>query len=158
MSRPSGRNRSDCLRFRLSRRAESPPPGPASIADRLRNPANDRPISTLGATREPIVSAAVLYPLPVMHTTTDSFEGMTPERTSWIAPASVAPPAGSVKTPSVSASSSMACRISSSLEATPVPPVAFTVRTTWNPSAGLPMAIDFAIVDGLTGSGNSRSC
>ena len=39
--------------------------------------------------------------------------------------------------------------------ATPEPPVDVTVRTTWNPSAGLPMAIDFAMVDGLTGSGNS---
>src|SRR5262245_47177456 len=84
-----------------------------------------------------------------MQTTTDSPEAMTPARTSWIAPASVAPPAGSVNTPSVSASSSIACRISSSLDATPVPPVAFTVRTTWNPSAGFPIAIDFAMVDGF---------
>ena len=35
------------------------------------------------------------------------------------------------------------------------PPVARSERSTWKPSAGLPMAIDLAIVFGLTGSGNS---
>jgi len=40
--------------------------------------------------------------------------------------ASVVPPAGSVKIPSVSASSWMAPMIASSLTAAPAPPVAFT--------------------------------
>ena len=33
--------------------------------------------------------------------------------------------------------------------------MARTERSTWKPSAGLPIAIDLAIVFGLTGSGNS---
>jgi len=56
------------------------------------------------------------------------------------------------------ASSWMASRISSSLTMAPVPPVSFTTLTTWKPSAGLPIASDFAIVFGLTGSGNSSPC
>ena len=46
--------------------------------------------------------------------------------------------------------------ISSSVTIAPLPPVERTERSTWKPSAGLPMAIDLAIVFGFTGSGNSR--
>ena len=49
----------------------------------------------------------------------------------------------------------MASRISSSLTIAPLPPVSFTTLTTWKPSAGLPIASDFAMVFGFTGSGNS---
>ena len=44
---------------------------------------------------------------------------------------------------------------SSSVTIAPEPPVARTERSTWKPSAGLPIAIDLAMVFGLTGSGNS---
>ena len=77
-----------------------------------------------------------------MQTTTDSFGLMTPRLMSTRVAASVVPPAGSVKMPSVAASSSMALRISSSLTIAPLPPVSLTTFTTWNPSAGVPIASD----------------
>ena len=43
--------------------------------------------------------------------------------------------------------------ISSSVAISPQPPVCRTARSTWKPSAGLPIAIDLAIVSGFTGSG-----
>src|SRR6185295_2729248 len=62
-----------------------------------------RPIVTGGSTRSRMTSA-VLYPLPVMQTTTDSFGLITPRWISVLVTASVVPPAGSVKMPSVQAS------------------------------------------------------
>ncbi len=78
-----------------------------------------------------------------------------PRSISFFVAATVTPPAGSVKMPSVSASSWMPAMISSSVTIAPPPPVWRTARSTWKPSAGLPIAIDLAIVFGLTGSGNS---
>ncbi len=65
-----------------------------------------------------------------MHTTTGSSGGIAPLLMSATAPASVAPPAGSVKMPSVSASSVTDCRISSSLTIVAVPPVSRSVCST----------------------------
>ena len=98
---------------------------------------------------------AVLYPLPVMQTTMDSSFGIAPAFSRLMVAARVVPPAGSVKMPSVRASRAMASRISASVARAPVPPLPRTVWSTWCPSAGLPMAIDFAMVAGRTGSGYS---
>ena len=92
-----------------------------------------------------------------MQTTIDSSRGIDPFSISLIAHASVVPPAGSVKMPSVWAISWTASRISLSVAIAPDPPLARTALSTWNPSAGLPIAIERAIVFGFTGSGNSRS-
>ena len=88
-----------------------------------------------------------------MQTTIDSSRGMRPCSISFFVTARVVPPAGSVKMPSVDASSSIAESSSSSVTISPQPPVARSVSSTWNPSAGLPIAIDLAIVSGFTGSG-----
>jgi len=63
-----------------------------------------------------------------MLTTIDSSRGIRPCSISLIAHASVVPPAGSVKIPSVRASSLIASTISSSLALSPQPPDAFTAR------------------------------
>ena len=63
----------------------------------------------------------------------------------------VTPPAVSVKTPSVVASSLMPSTISPSLTAAKAPPVERTTSRAYTPSAGFPMASDLAIVSGLTG-------
>ena len=88
-----------------------------------------------------------------MQTTIDSSRGMRPCSISFFVTAIVVPPAGSVKMPSVSASRWMPSRISSSVTISAQPPVSFSTSITWKPSAGLPMAIDLAMVSGRTGSG-----
>ncbi len=63
----------------------------------------------------------------------------------------VTPPAVSAKMPSVRASSPMPSMISSSVTAAHEPPERRMVSRAYQPSAGLPMASDLAIVRGLTG-------
>ena len=63
----------------------------------------------------------------------------------------VTPPAVSAKMPSVRASSLMPSRISSSVTAAKAPPEERTASSAYQPSAGLPMASDLAIVAGRTG-------
>ncbi len=57
-----------------------------------------------------------------------SSRGMRPDSISWIVQASVVPPAGSVKIPSVRASRSIASRISASVADAAKPPESRTTR------------------------------
>ena len=84
-----------------------------------------------GCVRRPATTSVVLYPLPVTQMTVGSSRGITPRLIRSIAAATVVPPAGSVKIPSVSASSRIPSMICSSETATPAPPVDRTLRTTW---------------------------
>ena len=60
-----------------------------------------------------------------MQSTIDSSRGMTPRSISFLAAATVTPPAVSVKMPSVRASSSIPSTISSSVACSPEPPDSF---------------------------------
>ena len=63
-------------------------------------------------------------------TTIDSFRGILPWSISFFVTATVVPPAGSVKMPSVRASSRMASTISASVTASPQPPDSRTAFST----------------------------
>ena len=76
---------------------------------------------------------------------------MSPRSASLRSTAVVTPPAVSVKMPVVSASSWMPSTISSSVTASIDPPVLRARSSAKTPSAGLPIASDFAIVCGRTG-------
>ena len=109
-----------CKRTCQIMRSAAPPRVPAPTAYTPRSPASERPISIRAAhTRGDRLRRRLVSVAGDAHDDRFVRPGSTPDRTSWIAPASVAPPAGSVKMPSVSASSSIACRISSSVDATP---------------------------------------
>src|SRR5437867_4520722 len=66
-------------------------------------------------------ASGVFRPLPVMDSTIDSSRGMTPRSMSFLAAATVTPPAVSVKMPSVRARSSIPSMISSSVASSPAP-------------------------------------
>ncbi len=83
--------------------------------------------------------------------TTRSSGRMAPEAASLASVAMVTPPAVSAKIPSVRASSPMASTTSSSVTAAHEPPDRRMTSRAYQPSAGLPMASDLAIVWGLTG-------
>src|SRR6185312_8752902 len=70
--------------------------------------------------------------------------------------ATTTPPAVSAKIPVVRASSSIPSRISSSSTSAIAPPVRRTASSAYGPSAGLPIASDFAMPVGRTGSTTSR--
>ena len=93
-------------------------------------------------------SLSVFRPLPLITTTTVSSGRITPCWASFIVAASVVPPAGSVSTPSVAASSSIAVMISPSGTAAAEPPRLRTASTTSGPSPGAPIASDWASVSG----------
>ena len=96
-------------------------------------------------------ASTVLRPCPVTRATTRSSGRMAPEAASLHRVAMVTPPAVSAKIPSVRASSPMASITSSSVTAAHEPPVRRITSSAYQPSAGLPMASDLAIVLGFTG-------
>ena len=99
----------------------------------------------------PVSASTVLRPCPVTRATTRSSGRMAPEAASLHSVAMVTPPAVSAKMPSVRASRPMASITSSSVTAAHEPPVRRMTSSAYQPSAGLPMASDLAIVLGLTG-------
>ena len=99
----------------------------------------------------PARASTVLRPCPVTRATTRSSGRMAPEAASLHSVAMVTPPAVSAKIPSVRASRPMASMISASVTAAHEPPVWRMTSRAYQPSAGLPMASDLAIVLGLTG-------
>ena len=90
--------------------------------------------------------------------TTRSSGRTAPEAASLDRVAMVTPPAVSAKMPSVRASSPMASITSSSVTAAQDPPVLRMTSRAYQPSAGLPMASDLAMVLGLTGRMASVPC
>ena len=82
---------------------------------------------------------------------------MSPRRASFASTATVTPPAASVKIPVVCARSRIPSRISSSDTESIEPPVRRARSRAYGPSAGSPIARDFAIVSGLTGRHTSSS-
>src|SRR5439155_23763186 len=102
-----------------------------------------------------VSTSAVFNPCPVTYATTTSSPFHRPARASFASTPIVTPPAVSVKMPSVRARSRIASTISSSDTASTTPPVSRAIRLTYTPSEGLPIAIDRAIVFGLTGSTRS---
>jgi hypothetical protein len=70
---------------------------------------------------------------------------------SFLAVATVTPPAVSAKMPSVLASRRMPSTTSSSETLSTAPPVRRTTSSTYGPSAGAPIARDLAMVSGFTG-------
>ena len=87
----------------------------------------------------------------------DSSFGIFPSSINFLAHASVTPPAVSVKIPSVSASKNIASTISSSVASSEYELIDFNKLIALIPSAGLPIARDFAIVFGFTGLNVSQS-
>lgn len=133
----------------IVRAARGPPSGPQP-ASALRT------ASTFGGTVAlgPILSStasSVLSPSPVMSRTVSASGSILPASMSFLAVATVTPPAVSAKMPSVRASSRMPSTTSSSVTSSIAPPVRLTTSSTYGPSAGLPIASDRAMVFGLTG-------
>ena len=87
-----------------------------------------------------------------MHRTTSSSGPRRPARASASAAATVTPPAVSAKTPVSSASTRMPATSSASVTACAQPPVARIARAANMPSAGLPIAIESAMVFGISGT------
>src|SRR5689334_5865148 len=110
----------------------------------------DAGMVTFGPTRSATASS-VLSPSPELMITVSASGSSWPVAISFFSVATVTPPAVSAKTPSVRASSWMPSTTSSSETSSIAPPVRRATSSTYGPSAGLPMASDFAIVSGLTG-------
>src|SRR6202050_4810891 len=100
---------------------------------------------------ESVRASTVFRPWPVTRATTRSSRRMAPEAPSLPRLAMVPPPAVSAKMPSVRASSPMASMTSPSVTAAHEPPVRRSTSRAYQPSAGLPMDSDLAMVLGLTG-------
>src|SRR5207247_340295 len=100
----------------------------------------------------PLTASTVLRPCPVMLSTTSSSGPRRPARASASAAATVTPPAVSAKTPVSSASTRMPATSSASVTACAQPPVARIARAANMPSAGLPIAIESAMVLGISGT------
>src|SRR5262245_42767687 len=110
---------------------------------------------TGGAGRCPGTASSALRPWPVRTSTTSSPRSMRPCSISLRAAATTTPPAGSVKTPSVRASSAIASTISASVASSAQPPLFWMVSTAKTPSPGSPTASDWQIVCGWrTGRGS----
>src|ERR1700722_8791631 len=99
----------------------------------------------------PRTASSVFSPSPVITSTTRSSGSMPPRAASFASTAVVTPPAVSVKTPVVCASSAMPSRISWSETESIEPPLFRAISSAYGPSAGLPIASDLAIVLGFTG-------
>src|SRR3954447_7331931 len=110
----------------------------------------DAGMVTLGPTRSATASS-VFSPSPELMITVSASGSSWPVAISFFSVATVTPPAVSAKTPSVRASSWIPSMTSSSLTSSIAPPVRRATSRTYGPSAGLPIASDFAIVSGLTG-------
>src|SRR5262249_36314854 len=119
---------------------------------------SDRRAAMIGGRRRTGTSGAGgLSPWPGMHTAMLSPGSMRPSARRRRVAARVTPPAVSVKMPSVSASRRIASTISSSEAAAAHPPDARIAWLAYQPSAGLPMASDLAMVSGLL-TGRMCSC
>ena len=92
----------------------------------------------------------------MMKATVFSLGSILPASTSFLRTAMVVPPAVSVKMPSVSARSFMPAIISASVTSSMLPLVLRGSSRAYMPSALLPMAMDLAMVLGLTGVMKSR--
>src|SRR6266542_5169425 len=108
----------------------------------------DAGMVTFGPTRSATASS-VFSPSPELMITVSASGSSAPVPTSFLRLATVVPPAVSVKMPSVRASSWMPSTTCSSVTSSTTPPVRRTTSRTYGPSAGLPMARDFAIVSGF---------
>src|SRR3954454_9149957 len=115
-----------------------------------RNDSNDALIVAVGCATGATASS-VFSPSPVLRITVSASGSSRPDASSLRSVATVTPPAVSANTPSVRASSWIPSTISSSLTSAIAPPVRRTTSSAYGPSAGLPMASDFAMVDGRTG-------
>src|SRR5215468_1471383 len=96
-------------------------------------------------------ASRVLRPSPELMMTVSAPGSSTPSASSRRSTPRVTPDAVSPKIPSVAASMRMASTTSASPTSATTPPVRRTTSSTYGPSAGLPMASDFAMVAGLTG-------
>src|SRR5438105_624688 len=104
-------------------------------------------MTLVGANRDPNPSS-VFRPIPVTYATTVSSARMTPCPASWASAPMVTPPAVSVKIPSVRARRPTASTMSSSDTSATAPPDFRHSWSAYHPSAGSPMASDFAMVCG----------
>ena len=83
---------------------------------------------TRGSPTLPMMASWVLRPWPVMQRTAPSSLGILPLSMSFLAQATVTPPAVSAKMPAYSASSLMPSTISSSVQSSQLPPVSLMLR------------------------------
>ena len=83
---------------------------------------------TRGSPTFPASASWVLRPWPVMQSTALSFLGILPVAMSFLAQATVTPPAVSAKMPVVSARSLIPSTISSSVQSSELPPVSLMLR------------------------------